>query len=64
MEAEAFAYTLGLLTNGNPAIAPPVLGTLAIIGGTLLAVVTWAVAHLSLTLRIAADLLLAQTFPG
>ena len=41
-----------------------VLGTLAVLGSEALAVVAWALTHVSLTLTIAAAVLLAQTFPG
>lgn len=59
-----FAHALGLLALAHPAIVPSVLGTLAVIGGILLAVLTWVATHLSLTLTIAASVLLTQTFPG
>jgi hypothetical protein len=58
------AYALALLGLAHPAVVPPVLGTLGVLVGAALAVVAWALAHLSLTLTIAAGVLLAQTFPG
>ncbi|QFG13219.1 membrane protein [Streptomyces phage Gilgamesh] len=58
------AYALALLALAHPPIAPPVLGTLAVLGHAALAVVMFALAHLSLTLTVAAGVLLAQTFPG
>ncbi|MET7573359.1 hypothetical protein ABZT04_33415 [Streptomyces sp. NPDC005492] len=59
-----FAYALGLLALAYPAIVPPALGTLAVLGGEALAVVTWALTHLSLTLTVAAGILMAHTFSG
>lgn len=58
------AYALVLLALAYPALVPPVLGTLGVLGGAALAVVAWALANLSLTLTVAAGVLLAQTFPG
>ncbi|MCG8971778.1 hypothetical protein [Streptomyces sp. CL12-4] len=58
------AYALVLLALAHPPVVPPVLGTLGILGGAALTVVAWALSHLSLTLTIAAGVLLAQTFPG
>ncbi|MFE1206293.1 hypothetical protein ACFW5V_31920 [Streptomyces sp. NPDC058762] len=58
------AYALVLLALAHPPVLPPLLGTLALLGHAALAVVMFALAHLSLTLTIAAGVLLAQTFPG
>jgi hypothetical protein len=58
------AYSLVLLALAHPPLVPPVLGTLGVMTGVALAVVGWFLAHLSLTLTIAAGVLLAQLFPG
>ncbi|MFE6639588.1 hypothetical protein ACFVFT_38260 [Streptomyces tendae] len=58
------AYALALLALAHPSLVPPVLGTLTVLGSAALAVVTFALAHLSLTLTIVAGVLLAQAFPG
>lgn len=58
------AYALGLLAVAHPAVVPPFLGALGVLCGVALAILQWFLAHLSLTLTIAAGVLLAQTFPG
>lgn len=56
-----FAYALVLLALAHPGVVPPVLGiALAMAGG----VIGWALANLSLTLTVAAGVLLARAFPG
>jgi hypothetical protein len=58
------AYALALLALAYPAIVPPALGALGIVMAAVVAVAGWFLAHLSLTLTIAAGVLLAQMFPG
>lgn len=54
-------YALALLALAYPALVPPVVGiVLAMVG----AVIGWALAHLSLTLTVAAGVLLTRAFPG
>ncbi|MFD9394182.1 hypothetical protein ACFWBB_26620 [Streptomyces sp. NPDC060000] len=58
------AYAFALLALAYPALVPPVLGTLGVVIAAVVAVVGWVLANLSLTLTIAAGLLLARAFPG
>ncbi|MGW4086940.1 hypothetical protein ACWEGS_28310 [Streptomyces sp. NPDC004822] len=58
------AYALGLLAIAHPAIVPPTVATLGFLAGVVIAVAGWFLAHLALTLTLAAGVLLAQTFPG
>ncbi|MGY4936238.1 hypothetical protein ACWD7T_35220 [Streptomyces sp. 900116325] len=62
------AYALGLLALAYPSLVSPVLGMLGIAVVAAFtavgAIVGWALAHLSLTLTIAAGLLMAQMCPG
>ncbi|MFF8696219.1 hypothetical protein ACF08W_28810 [Streptomyces sp. NPDC015144] len=58
------AYALGLLAVAHPAIVPPTVATLGVLAGVVFAVVGWFLAHLALTLTLAAGVLLAQAFPG
>ncbi|MET8696917.1 hypothetical protein ABZV65_30755 [Streptomyces bauhiniae] len=58
------AYALGLLALAHPAIVPPALHALAVAAGLGAAAVLWVLAHLALTLTVAAGVLLAQFLPG
>ncbi|WP_328491277.1 hypothetical protein [Streptomyces zaomyceticus] len=58
------ACAAALLALAHPAIVPPVLGTLGLVLGVLAAVAGWALAHLSLTLTLAATALILRGFPS
>lgn len=55
---------LTLLAIAHPAIVPPTLATIVFLAGVGIAIVGWFLAHLALTLTIAAGVLLAQMLPG
>ena len=56
--------SLGLLAVAFPPLVLPVLGTAATVLGEALAVVAWALTHLSLTCATAAAVVLAHAFPA
>lgn len=58
------AYALVLLAFAHPSLVPPVLGTLDVALAAVVAVARWVLANPSLTLTIAAGLLLVGAFPG
>ncbi|MBK3639502.1 hypothetical protein [Streptomyces sp. MBT33] len=58
------AYAFALLALAYPAMVRPVLGTLGVVIAAVLTAVGWVLANLSLTLTIAAGLLLVRVFPG
>ncbi|MFE0654643.1 hypothetical protein ACFVZH_39690 [Streptomyces sp. NPDC059534] len=58
------AYALVLLALAHPALVPPLFGTLGLLLGAVAAVVGWALAHLSLTLTLAATTLVLRGFPS
>ncbi|MFF7169704.1 hypothetical protein [Streptomyces pseudovenezuelae] len=58
------AYAFALLALAYPAMVPPALGALGAVVAAMVAVVGWVLVNLSLTLTIAAGLLLARALPG
>lgn len=57
-------YALVLLALAHPPLVQPVLGTLGVALGLVVATAAWIGANLSLTLTIAAVAVLARAFPG
>jgi hypothetical protein len=58
------AYAFALLALAYPAMVPPTLGALGAVVAAMAAVVGWVLVNLSLTLTIAAGLLLARALPS
>lgn len=61
---QILAWAFGLLAVVHPAIVPPTVSTVVFLTGVAVSVVGWFVAHLALTLTIAAGILLGQMLPG
>ncbi|WP_406730702.1 hypothetical protein [Streptomyces sp. NBC_01794] len=59
-----FAYALMLLALAYPTLVPPVLGMLGVALAAVVPLVGWFLANPSLTLTVAAGLLLVRLFPG
>ncbi|MER6616302.1 hypothetical protein [Streptomyces xantholiticus] len=61
---QILAWALGLLALAHPSLVPPVLGTAGMVLAVAVDVLGWFLTNLSLTLTIAAGLLLVRVFPG
>ncbi|MEU1592802.1 hypothetical protein ABZ468_08050 [Streptomyces sp. NPDC005708] len=58
------AIALGLLAIAHPALVPVIFGVIGVVLGAGVAIVAWFLVNISLTLTIAAGLVLAHLMPG